>query len=103
LHAQIAKALESSSRDIVENEPEILAHHYTSAGLEKEAIQYWEKAGQKAGSRSASVEAVKSFNRAITLLSSIDDGFERKRRELNLQQAVGTALVTANAEVGRDC
>jgi predicted ATPase len=35
-----------------------LAHHYTEAGLNEQAVDYWYKAGQKATQRSAYVETV---------------------------------------------
>ena len=35
LHSQIARALEESFADIVASQPEIVAHHFTQAGLVK--------------------------------------------------------------------
>ena len=39
--------------DAVEAEPELLAHHFTRAGLTEPAIEYWGKAGDFALRRSA--------------------------------------------------
>ena len=46
LHGQIARALEEKFADIVASQPEIVAHHFTEAGLVEPAIDYWLKAGQ---------------------------------------------------------
>src|SRR5439155_875727 len=53
LHGQIARTLEQSFADIVASQPEIVAHHFTEAGLVEPAIDYWLKAGQQAARRSA--------------------------------------------------
>jgi len=36
--------------------PELVAHHYTEAGLIAQAIPYWHRAGQRAIQRSANEE-----------------------------------------------
>ena len=56
LHRRVAETL----RDNVGNaavEPELLAHHFTQAGLIEAAIEWWGKAGQRSLERSALVEA----------------------------------------------
>ena len=47
-HQQIAQVLEERFPDTKETQPELLAHHYTEAGLIEQAIPYWQKAGQRA-------------------------------------------------------
>ena len=47
LHGQIARTLEEKFADVVASQPEILAHHFTEAGLVEPAINYWLKAGQR--------------------------------------------------------
>src|SRR5438128_338590 len=59
LHGQIARALEEKFADIVASQPEIVARHFTEAGLVDPAIDYWLRAGNLALSRSANAEAVK--------------------------------------------
>src|SRR5437588_1709422 len=68
LHAQIARALEERSAAIVASQPEIVAHHFTEAGLVDPAIDYWLKAGAKAFSLYANEDAVRFFDRALILL-----------------------------------
>ena len=57
-HQQIAHVLEEQFPDTKETQPELLAHHYTEAGLIEQAIPYWQQAGQRASQRSANVEAI---------------------------------------------
>ena len=65
LHASIAKVLVERFPAMAESLPEVVAHHFTEAGLASEAIGYWLKAGQLAYARSANREAVKSFEQAL--------------------------------------
>src|SRR5262244_2851410 len=41
-----------------EVQPELLAQHYTEAGLTEKAVHYWYQAGQRASERSAYLEAI---------------------------------------------
>jgi predicted ATPase len=65
LHARIAETLESGFADIADNQPELLARHYTEAGLTAKAASFWGKAGQRSLERSALVEAAEQFARAL--------------------------------------
>jgi hypothetical protein len=56
-HQRIAQVLEERFLETKETQPELLAHHYTEAGLSAQAIPYWQKAGQSASLRSANIEA----------------------------------------------
>jgi len=92
LHGQIARALEQGFADIVASQPEIVAHHFTEAGLVEPAIDYWLKAGQQAARRSANVEALNHFARGLDLLPKIDDPMLRNKSELLLQTSLGHSL-----------
>jgi predicted ATPase/class 3 adenylate cyclase len=92
LHAQIARALEQSFPDMVDTQPELLAHHFTQAGLVEEAIAHWQKAGERAIARSAGTEAKAQLTQALNLLNQLPDGPERQRRELDLQVALGSVI-----------
>jgi class 3 adenylate cyclase/tetratricopeptide (TPR) repeat protein len=91
LHARIGKVLEKQFPEIVAAQPEILAHHYTQAGLVSLAIEYWRKAGERAYRRSAIVEATKHLTQGIELIPLLPAGPERNRRELGLSLALGRA------------
>jgi class 3 adenylate cyclase/tetratricopeptide (TPR) repeat protein len=92
LHGQIARALEEKFADIVASQPEIVAHHFTEAGLVEPAIDYWLKAGQQAARRSANTEALNHLARGLELLPNIDDPMLRNKSELLLQTSLGNSL-----------
>jgi class 3 adenylate cyclase/tetratricopeptide (TPR) repeat protein len=92
LHARIATTLEDRFPDIAGAEPEILAHHYTQAGLLDAAIEYWLKAGERALRRSANIEAIAHLTRGIELTRSLPTSPERDHRELRLYLALGPAM-----------
>src|SRR5262249_9016197 len=52
-HQRIAHVLETQWPETAEAQPELLAYHYTAAGLLAQAVGYWHKAGQRASERSA--------------------------------------------------
>ena len=53
LHARIAQTLETNFAEIAENQPELVARHYSEAGLFEKAAFFWGKAGRRSLSRSA--------------------------------------------------
>jgi predicted ATPase/class 3 adenylate cyclase len=92
LHGQIARALEERFPDVVASQPEIVAHHFTEAGLAEPAIDYWLKAGQQAARRSANAEALNHFARGLDLLPKLGDPMLRNKSELVLQTSLGHSL-----------
>ena len=48
-------------------EPEVIAHHFTQAGLDELAIEWWSKAGDQALRRSAFPEAIAHLGKAIAM------------------------------------
>jgi predicted ATPase len=92
LHGQIASALEQRFADIVASQPEIVAHHFTAAGLVNPAIDYWLKAGHLALSRSANAEAVKHLRQGIELTQSQAPSANRVRKQLDFYLALGPAV-----------
>jgi class 3 adenylate cyclase/predicted ATPase len=89
-HQQLARELEARS-ETVETQPELLAHHYTEAGLAAQAIGYWQQAGQRAIERSATLEAISHFTRGLEVLKTLPDTGERAQQELLLQTALASA------------
>ncbi len=92
LHGQIARTLEERFADTVASQPEIVAHHFTEAGLVEPAIDYWLKAGNLALSRSANAEAVKHLRQGIELMQSQAPAAKRARKELDFYLALGPAI-----------
>ncbi len=95
LHARVAAALEEHFADLVERQPELLAHHLTAAGDTERAVDQWLKAGQHAAARSAHLEAIGHFDRGLATLAALPEGPARDGREIELQLARGLSLFTA--------
>ncbi len=93
LHQQIAQVLEGRFPEVKETQPELLAHHYTEAGLIAQAIPYWQQAGERAIVRSANVEAIRHLTKALELLKTLPGAPERAQQELTLQIALGVPLI----------
>src|SRR5919108_5429433 len=64
-HQRVAQVLAEHFPEIAETQPELLAHHYTQAGLTEQAISYWQRAGQQASERSAYLEAIQHLTRGL--------------------------------------
>jgi predicted ATPase len=104
-HQRIAQVVEARFPLLCETQPELLAHHYTEAGLMAQATPYWQRAGQQALHRSAFVEAISHLTRGLETLKTLPDTSMRAQREIDLQIALGQALTAtkgqAAAEVGQ--
>jgi class 3 adenylate cyclase/predicted ATPase len=92
LHARIAEVLESQFADIAESQPELLARHYTEAGLIEKAAGLWGKAGQRSLERSALTEAVEQLTRALGQFPILSATPARRREEIKLQAALLNGL-----------
>jgi tetratricopeptide (TPR) repeat protein len=88
LHARIADTLEKHFTEIAENQPELLARHYTDAGLIVKAVGLWGKAGERSLARSAPVEATTQFNRALAQIADLPATPALRREQINLQVAL---------------
>jgi predicted ATPase/class 3 adenylate cyclase len=93
LHATIADAFEQRFPEIVETQPETLAHHLTEAGLFQKAEAYWLRAGKKAAMRSANLEAIAHLQRGIEASGHLPDSARKDRLELDFQFALGPCLI----------
>jgi class 3 adenylate cyclase/tetratricopeptide (TPR) repeat protein len=93
LHGRIATILERQFLEIVETQPELLAHHCAEASLIEKAVGYWLRAGQQAIAQWAMTEAVARLRKGLDLLSAMPNGALRQKQELNLQINLGRALM----------
>ena len=93
LHARIAETLESQFSEVAENQPEVLAHHCTEAGLIEKSVGLWGKAGQRSLARAALVEAIEQFRRALDQIATLPSTPALRRTQIDLQVAVITPLV----------
>jgi class 3 adenylate cyclase/predicted ATPase len=92
-HRQIARTLAERFPDTAATQPELLAHHYTEAGLIEPALPYWQQAGQRAVERSAHVEAISHLTTGLEVLQYLPATPERTQQELTLQLALGAPLL----------
>ena len=96
LHAAIANALEQQFPEIVQTQPETLAHHLTEAGLIEKAIGYWLQAGKNAALRSANLEAIAHLQRGIEVTGRLPAGEGKDKSELDLQLVLGPCLIATH-------
>jgi predicted ATPase len=99
LHARVAAALEQHFADLVERQPELLAHHLTAAGNTERAVEQWLKAGRHGAARLAYLEAIAHLERGLGLLRSLPESPARDGSEIELQLALGLSLFTAKGAV----
>jgi class 3 adenylate cyclase/tetratricopeptide (TPR) repeat protein len=92
IHQHIGDVLRDRFPIIAETEPEVLAFHFTEAGLSGAALEWWRKAGQQALRRSAYTEAIAHFAKAVAIADSLPDEPGRTMNRLQLQIAYGRAL-----------
>jgi len=93
LHQRIAQTLRDRFQTLAEIQPEVVAHHFTQAGLNEPAIEWWIKAGDRALDRSANNEAIAHLEKAIGLAEGLADGPTERLLRLRLQTTYGHALL----------
>ncbi len=97
-HQRIAQVLEARFPEHCETQPELLAHHYTEAGLAEQAIGYWQRAGQQASDRSAHLEAISHFTTGIKSLKTLPETPERTQQALTMYIALGAVLLITKGQ-----
>ena len=101
LHARIAETLESQFTEIAENQPELLARHWTEAGLIEKAAGLWGKAGQRSLARSALVEAVEQLTCALDQIATLPATPALRREQIKFQVALITPLMSCQRAMRR--
>jgi class 3 adenylate cyclase/tetratricopeptide (TPR) repeat protein len=95
MHARIVETYERQVPEMLERNPDVLAHHCAEAGTFGKAIDYWLKSVRKSLDRSAGIEAEGQLEKAVTLLQNIPDRAIRQQFEARIQVALGdTFLMT---------
>jgi class 3 adenylate cyclase/tetratricopeptide (TPR) repeat protein len=102
LHGRVAATLEQHFADLVERQPELLAHHLTAAGDTERAADQWLKAGQHAAEHLAHLEAIGHFDRGLATLAALPEGPARDGKEIELQLARGPSLFTARGYISAE-
>lgn len=106
-HARIAELMVARFPQIVQNQPELLAHHLSGAGIHADAATHWQAAGENAARRAAVKEAVTHLRRALAELEQLPQDSARVDRELSVFASLAPALMAvygwAAPEVGEAC
>jgi len=85
LHEDVGTILETLYGEQADEIAVQLARHFEEAGIAPKAIEYLQKAGQRALQLSAHHEAVAHFDKCLTLLETFPDTPERAQQELMIQ------------------
>jgi hypothetical protein len=93
LHTRIAETFEQQFADIAESHPDLLARHYSEAGMIEKAADLWGKAGGRALSRSALKEAAEQLARALAQIAALPGTAALRREQIKLQIDLANALI----------
>src|SRR5262245_16961663 len=103
-HRRIAAVLEERFPQIAETQPELLAHHWTEAGLAEQAIGYWLKAGLRSRERAAESEAIGHLTKGLALLETLEETRAHDEQKLKILTTLAPATIAvrgyAAPEVG---
>ncbi len=103
MHMRVARELERALPELVERQPELLAHHLTGAQQWARAIDRWLAAGQRNLAQWANAEAIANLRAGLSLLPNLP-AEERAPLELALLTTIGPALIATtgfgSAQVG---
>ena len=103
IHEKVANLLEGERYEELRTlQPEMLAHHYTEAGVHKSAIRYWQAAGMRALSRSAGQEAISHLGKALEGVALLEEGRARDDLELDLLIKLGGPMTAAKGYSAAD-
>ena len=92
-HLRIARAITKDFQEMLIDQPGVVAHHFTEAGLGEEAILYWLLAGQQSLRRSAHTEAITQLKKGLEILLALEEGRSRDQLELEYLVSLGPALI----------
>ncbi len=91
MHRRIAEVLHSRFSDLAERRPEMLARHWTSAGVAETAIEFWIKAARLASRHYAHQEVISHLKSGLKLVDDLNDEQTKIRLEFELQIGIGAA------------
>jgi predicted ATPase len=86
LHEHVGKAIEAIFTGRLEEHLSQLAHHYSRSRNTEKAIEYSQRAGERAVQLSANAEAIGHLTTAIRLLETLPDSPQRIERELSCRR-----------------
>jgi tetratricopeptide (TPR) repeat protein len=87
-----AETLKNQVAEIAQSQPELLAHHFTQAGMTEAAIEWWGTAGQRSMARYALVEGAEQLKRALDQIATLPATPALRREEIKLEVTFANAL-----------
>jgi DNA-binding response OmpR family regulator/class 3 adenylate cyclase/predicted ATPase len=91
-HGRIAQTILEKLPEWADEQPEVVAHHFTKADLPAAALEWWSKAGDLALRRFAYAEATAHFETALRLVDELEETPRNRSLRLKLQIAYANAL-----------
>jgi predicted ATPase/class 3 adenylate cyclase len=93
LHCAVADALSKVSPDVVELQPELLAHHLTEGRRVEAAAQFWLQAARRGLQRSGNLEATIQLRRGLQLLDRPEMPPQHQAMRLEFLMLLASALI----------
>ena len=93
LHQRVGELVERRHAGHLDEQLELLAHHFQQAGVDDKAIDYLMRAGTRAARNVALLAAVEHFSRAVVLLEAQAASPARDDRLLQACVALGNARI----------
>jgi tetratricopeptide (TPR) repeat protein len=84
LHLRVAQTITQRLPAVAEEQPELIARHWTEAGARELALTAWKKAAEAAFERRAFKEAEEAYRQALATIKSLPESSERDAQELEL-------------------
>jgi tetratricopeptide (TPR) repeat protein len=101
-HRQIALTLNARFPALAKAHPEVMANHFSSAGMPAEAIAQWELVGRRAVAGSAYLEARYAYEKALEQLWTVPASTLRNQQEVALRLELGAALISMHGYSARE-
>lgn len=102
IHEKIARLVEDRFSAYAARKPEVLARHFEEARNLEKALDYRIRAGRFAIDRSAYVEAVSHFTKALEHVEGLPESRRRRERELAVRSSLGPALIATKGYAAED-
>lgn len=93
-HHRIANVIVRRFPDTMAQRPEVLASHFTRAGMDAEAAKWWEVAGASAVANGAFLEATEHLKAGLSLIERLPESPSRDELELKINISLGIAILS---------
>ena len=93
-HHRIADVIVRRFPETMDQRPEVLAYHFTRAGVHREAARWWEMAGAAAVASGVFVEAVEHLKAGLELIERLPESTSRDELELKINISLGIAILS---------